>query len=92
VTTLLAVHAHPDDIETLAAGTLALLARRETRVVIATLTAGECGSVQDDPAETARIRMGEAGRAASLIGAGYECLGFSDLGVFNDDASRRAVT
>ena len=92
MTTLLAVHAHPDDIETLAAGTLALLARRETRVVIATLTAGECGSVQDDPAETARIRMCEAGRAASLIGAGYECLGFSDLGVFNYDASRRAVT
>jgi len=92
MTRVLAVHAHPDDIETLAAGTLALLAERGVSVVIATLTAGECGSIADNPAETARIRRGEAKRAAELIAADYECVGLGDLAVFNDDASRRAVT
>jgi N-acetylglucosamine malate deacetylase 1 len=92
VTRILAVHAHPDDIETLAAGTLAILAGLGHAITIATLTAGECGSVDDDPAETARIRRREAGEAAAMIGAAYHCAGLPDLGVFNDDASRRAVT
>lgn len=89
---ILAVHAHPDDLETLATGTLTLLARGGHRVIMATLTAGECGAVVDDPAATARIRMAEAQAAAGLIGAAYDCLGLPDLGVFNDDPSRRAVT
>lgn len=90
--TVLAVHAHPDDVETLGAGTLALLAKAGVPVVVATLTAGECGSVEDDPVETALIRRGEASRAAALIGADYLCAGLPDLGVFNDAPSRRAVT
>jgi LmbE family N-acetylglucosaminyl deacetylase len=92
MTTVLAVHAHPDDIETLGAGALALLADAGARIVIATLTAGECGAVVDDPLETARTRMAEAARAAAMIGAAYECVGLPDLGVFNDDTARRAVT
>jgi LmbE family N-acetylglucosaminyl deacetylase len=89
---ILAVHAHPDDIETLAAGTLALLAGGAFRITIATLTAGECGSVTNDPAETARIRRVEAATAASMIGAQFLCAGLPDLGVFNTDAARRTVT
>jgi LmbE family N-acetylglucosaminyl deacetylase len=92
MTRILAVHAHPDDIETLAAGSLAILAGLGHPITIATLTAGECGSVEDDPAETAQIRQREAGEAAAMIGAAYRCVGLPDLGVFNDDASRRAVT
>ena len=40
MTTILALHAHPDDIETLAAGTLAVLARagHAIRIVTATLS------------------------------------------------------
>jgi N-acetylglucosamine malate deacetylase 1 len=89
---ILAVHAHPDDIETLAAGTLALLSLAGHAVTIATLTAGECGSVEDEPAATARIRQGEAASAAALIGAAYRCAGLPDLGVFNDDPARRRTT
>jgi LmbE family N-acetylglucosaminyl deacetylase len=92
MTSVMAVHAHPDDIEHLAAGTLAVLARSGVRIVIATLTAGECGSDSTDLAETAAIRKAEAARAASLIGAQYLCADLPDLGVFNDDPSRRAVT
>jgi LmbE family N-acetylglucosaminyl deacetylase len=90
--TVLAVHAHPDDVEHLAAGALALLAAQGHAVRIATLTAGECGSAETDLAATARIRKAEAGASAALIGAQYRCAGLPDLGVFNDDASRRAAT
>lgn len=90
--TILAVHAHPDDIEHLAAGALAVLAAAGHVIRIATLTAGECGSAETDLAATARIRKAEAAAAAALIGADYRCADLADLGVFNDDASRRAVT
>jgi N-acetylglucosamine malate deacetylase 1 len=89
---ILAVHAHPDDIETLAAGTLALLAEAGHKIAIATLTAGDCGSVTEGPEETARIRRGEATAAAAMIGASYHCPGLPDLGLFNDDPTRRTVT
>src|SRR5579862_1960680 len=92
MTVVLAVHAHPDDIEHLAAGALAMLAARGHTIRIATLTAGECGSADTDLAATASIRKAEAAAAAALIGAEYRCADLPDLGVFNNDASRRAVT
>jgi LmbE family N-acetylglucosaminyl deacetylase len=92
MTTILAIHAHPDDIETLGAGTLALLAAAGHSVRIVTVTAGECGASSTDLADTGRIRKAEAARAAALLGADYRCADLPDLGVFNDDASRRRVT
>ena len=89
---ILAIHAHPDDIETLGAGALALLAARGHRITLVTATAGEGGATETSPEETARIRQGEATDAAAIIGADYRCAGFPDLGVFNDDASRRRMT
>ena len=89
---ILAIHAHPDDIETLGAGTLALLAARGHRIVVATATAGEGGATETSPDETARMRKAEAAAAVAVIGADYRCAGFPDLGVFNDDASRRRMT
>ncbi|HEV7384734.1 MAG TPA: PIG-L family deacetylase [Phenylobacterium sp.] len=89
---ILAVHAHPDDIEHLAAGALAVLAAKGHAIRIATLTAGECGSTDTDLSQTGRIRKDEAARAAALIGGEYNCADLVDLGVFNDDRSRRAVT
>lgn len=89
---VLAFHAHPDDIETLCAGTLALLAAMGAQVICATATAGEGGSDRTTPEETAKIRKSEAAAAAALIGADYACAGLPDLAVFNDDVGRRAVT
>ncbi|MFD3264985.1 PIG-L deacetylase family protein [Phenylobacterium ferrooxidans] len=92
MTTILAIHAHPDDIETLAAGTMAVLAARGHDLKIVTVTAGDCGSNETEPAETARIRKAEAATAAGLIGAAYRCADIPDLCVFNDDPCRRRVT
>ncbi len=92
MTSILAIHAHPDDIETLGAATLALLASQGHRIVIVTMTAGDCGSVEMDNAQTAIIRTKEAAAAAAIIRADYFCAGFPDLSVFNDDASRRRTT
>lgn len=88
---ILSIHAHPDDAETLAGGTLALLGSLGHRIVIATMTAGDCGAIETSPDETANIRKREAETAASAIGAAYACIGFPDLGIFNNDPSRRTV-
>ena len=90
--TILAIHAHPDDVEILAAGTLALLSAAGNRVVIVSMTPGDCGSRGRAPKEIAAIRRKEAAAAAGRIGAAYYCAEFRDLGIFNDDASRRRVT
>jgi LmbE family N-acetylglucosaminyl deacetylase len=89
---ILAIHAHPDDAEILAGGTLALLAGREHQITIATFTPGDCGSREMGPKETAAVRRREATRAAALIGAKYVCLEMRDLAIFADDASRRRIT
>src|SRR5690242_6242479 len=88
---ILAIHAHPDDIETLGAGILALLADRGHQIAIVTATAGEGGATETSARETAAIRQREAAAAAAVIGASYACAGFPDLGVFNNDASRRRM-
>lgn len=88
---VLAIHAHPDDVEFQCAGTLALLAKGGCRVTIATMTPGDCGSAEHDAAAIAAIRRAEAKAAADLIGAEYHCLEFRDLAIFEDDESRRRV-
>ena len=89
---ILAIHAHPDDVEILAGGSLARLAAAGHRIVIATMTPGDCGSHAHSPEEIAAIRRAEAARSAQHIGAEYRCLEFRDLAIFSDDASRRRVT
>jgi LmbE family N-acetylglucosaminyl deacetylase len=90
--TILAIHAHPDDVEILAGGTVALLAAAGHRVILVTLTPGDCGSSEQGADEIAAIRRQEAANSARRIGAEYRCAEFRDLAVFNDDASRRRVT
>jgi LmbE family N-acetylglucosaminyl deacetylase len=80
---VLSVLAHPDDAEFLCAGTLIRLAREKGwEVHIASMTPGDCGSVEHGREEIARIRRGEGARAASLMGASYHCLEENDLRIF----------
>jgi len=92
MTRILAIHAHPDDVEILAGGTLALLAARGHAITIVTMTPGDCGTSEYPAEEIARIRRSEAASAAALIGAAYRCAEFRDLAIFNDHQSRRRVT
>jgi LmbE family N-acetylglucosaminyl deacetylase len=89
---VLALHAHPDDVEFQCAGTLILLREGGCEVTIATMTPGDCGSAEYDAEAISAIRREEARAAAGLIGAEYICLEFRDLAIFNDDESRRRVT
>ena len=88
---ILAIHAHPDDVEILAAGTLAHLASAGHPITIVTMSPGDCGSDRNGREEIARIRRAEAARSAARIGAAYRCAEFSDMNIFSDDASRRRV-
>lgn len=88
---ILAIHAHPDDIEFQCAGTLALLKQLGCHITIATMTPGDCGSAELPAEEIARVRRDEARRAAELLGATYMCLEFRDLSIDVDTPSRRRV-
>ncbi len=89
---MLAIHAHPDDVEFQCAGTLALLAERGHAIDIATMTPGDCGSKDLPPEEIAAIRREEARRAAEILGARYTCLEFRDLSIVVDNDAKRRVT
>lgn len=90
--TVLAIGAHPDDVEILCAGTLLLLRQAGHRIHVVTLTLGDCGSRTIPPEDLRAIRRGEAEAAARRLGAGYSTLGFDDFAIFPDDASNRRVT
>jgi LmbE family N-acetylglucosaminyl deacetylase len=90
-TAILAVHAHPDDIEILAGGTLAALAAAGHPLSIVTMTPGDCGSADLASEAIASVRRQEAAQSTALIGAAYRCAEFRDLAIFSDDPSRRRV-
>ena len=89
---ILAVHAHPDDVEFQCGGTLTLLAAAGHAVTVVTMTAGDCGSRSLPAHEIAAIRRDEAARAAELIGADYRCLEFLDLSIVVDVPAKRRLT
>jgi N-acetylglucosamine malate deacetylase 1 len=89
---ILAIHAHPDDVEILAAGTIMHLIGSGHGVTICSMTAGDCGSHEYRAEEIAKIRRAEAASAAEYVGADYICAEFLDLAIFNEDAARRRVT
>jgi LmbE family N-acetylglucosaminyl deacetylase len=88
---ILAIHAHPDDLEFLVGGTLWLL-REEHELAIVTFTPGDCGTAELSPAEISRIRRAEAAKSAALLGASYACLEERDLEIEVSSRTRRAVT
>ena len=91
-TRILAIHAHPDDLEIFAGGTLALLAERGHHITMVTLTPGDKGSDTLGQEEIAAIRRGEAAASAALIGAEYRCAELRDLEIFQTHEARARVT
>ncbi len=71
--TVLAVGAHPDDLELLCGGTLALFARQGSRVCMCHLTNGENGGLGETVAEIRKTRRAEAIASSGVIGAESLC-------------------
>jgi LmbE family N-acetylglucosaminyl deacetylase len=67
----LAIFAHPDDIEFVAAGTLLLLKEHEWDIHYMNLCSGNGGSVQMDGPTTTKKRLEEAQEAARILGAKF---------------------
>ncbi len=89
---LLAVHAHPDDESSKGAATMAKYVAEGVRVMVATCTGGERGSVLnpalDRPDVWERlpeIRREEMARAREILGVEQEFLGFVDSGLPEGD-------
>lgn len=85
MSTIVFVHAHPDDEGTGTAGSMIRAAREGHRVVVVYCTDGDPGDVPDDlaPGETvASRRRGEAEASAAITGtARVEWLGYADSGM-----------
>ncbi len=89
---VLALGAHPDDVEISCAGTLKLLEGLGYQIHIATMTLGDCGSAVHPAEEIRRIRRREAEAAASMLPATYHYAGSHDFSIFNDDIHNRRIT
>ena len=89
---VLAFGCHPDDVEFMAAGTLALLAQKGYEVHIATMTGGEAGSPTETSQQIRARRLQEAENAAKTIGGHYHYAGGRDLEVEYNSAYRKMTT
>lgn len=84
---VLAILAHPDDTEFLCAGSMIRLQREHGwEIHIASMTPGDCGSMDHPPEEISRIRRGEGKAAAESIRGIYHCLEERDLRVIFSEA------
>lgn len=85
---ILAVGAHPDDLEILCAGTLAKYSARGDHVVMCHAANGDKGHFIIPPDELTQIRRQEARDAAAVIGAECVEMGFLDMEIHDTDAAR----
>ncbi len=84
---LLAIGAHPDDVELTCGGTLIKAARAGYRTAAIDLTGGETGTHGSRD-----LRAAEAQRAAEVLGlTERRNAGLPDAGLHNTDATRRTV-
>ena len=89
---VLAFGCHPDDVEFICAGTLALLAQRGCEIHIAVMAGGDVGSSTLPRFMIREQRLKEAQAAADLIGARFHFAGGEDLEMeYNAAYRRRAV-
>ncbi|MBN1844753.1 MAG: PIG-L family deacetylase [Sedimentisphaerales bacterium] len=80
----LCLAAHPDDAEFFCAGTLALLRQKGWQIHLATMTPGDCGSMQHTREQISRIRRAEAARSAAILSGQYHCLEGDDAFIMYD--------
>ena len=88
---VLAVFAHPDDIEFRAAGTLLRLRAAGWDLHYCNLSTGDLGSTRMTAKQTAITRAGEAQAAAKVLGATWHPSLGDDLQIFYSDKNLRRV-
>lgn len=88
---VLAVGAHPDDLDMLCGGTLARYSRAGASVTMATVASGNRGSFQHTREEIAAIRAQEAAAAAEVLGGTYRCLGVGDTEINASDPAQQLL-
>jgi LmbE family N-acetylglucosaminyl deacetylase len=86
---VLAIGAHPDDLELQCAGTLARYALRGDHVTMAVVMSGDCGSSTLPKEEIAAIRGKEARASAAVLGADFLAMShYSDGFLFSTEQTR----
>jgi LmbE family N-acetylglucosaminyl deacetylase len=89
---ILAVEAHPDDVEFLCAGTLARLAALGHAISILSVTGGEYGSATLNQEQVRELRAEESREAAAVIGAQFHLANGRDKHfIFNEAVRNRMV-
>ena len=92
ITNILAVGAHPDDIEYFCAGTLFKYKKQGNKIFIALTTSGNQGSNEyTSRKEIAAIREKEQLEAAKLLEAEVRFMRFDDEGLQDTPETRKAV-
>jgi LmbE family N-acetylglucosaminyl deacetylase len=89
---ILAIGAHPDDIEFACAGTLARCIGRGDQVTIAIVCRGESASCGMTAEELVAVRSKEAADAARVLGADLIQMGCPDYGVWYNREMLTALT
>ena len=87
----LAIFAHPDDIEFVAAGTLLHLRDAGFAIHYLNLSGGDCGSMTTGPEETRAIREREGRAAAAILGATFHESLAADLCIFYEERLLRRL-
>ena len=82
---ILAIGAHPDDLEIACYGTLAKFVQQGHNVFVCHASNGNLGHVVIKPIELAKIRTAEAQSAADVIGAKHYTLDIDDQYVDSND-------
>ena len=85
---ILAIGAHPDDLELQCAGTLARYAAAGHKVFMAVATNGNVGSPTLSREEIAAVRHREQQESCAIIGAELIWMDFDDEWLMNDRATR----
>ncbi|RKY79213.1 MAG: PIG-L family deacetylase [Deltaproteobacteria bacterium] len=89
---VLAIGAHPDDLELLCAGTLAKYANQGHQVIMCHACNGNLGHFEIPRNELRDIRRQEAQNAAAVIGAESLTLDIADLDVYVERETKEKMT
>jgi len=84
VKSVLAVGAHPDDIESMCGGTLALYAKNGVKTSMCYVTDGSAGHDRLTNEQLRKIREKESKAAAKVIGADFYWMGLTDGALFKE--------